>query len=102
MINKSKLSTPEWILQEFDSKEDYEKSKGVKKSKKKDEKIFKVKICPECRSDNVSIVLTGEDVKNSGEWECKKCKWIGKEIEEKELSGKEFMKYLSEKGEEGI
>ncbi len=100
MTNKSKLSTPEWILQEFDSKEAYEKFKGVKKSKNKDGKTFKIRVCPECGTDDVSVVLTGEDVKNSGEWECHKCKWVGKEIEEKELTEDEFMKYLDEKGEE--
>jgi len=44
--------------------------------------------------------LIGEEGKKADNWECKKCKWSGKDINEKELSENEFMKYLDEKGEE--
>ena len=96
-----KLSTPDWIKQGFDSKEAYEKSKGGKKSAKKTEgKTFKVRRCPKCKSDNVNVLLTGEEGKGKGEWECKKCKWTGRNIDEEEVSEEEFMEYLDEKGEE--
>lgn len=90
MAKKSKIQTPDWILNGNDE---------VKPTKKKG-KIFKIRICPECGSDNVSVVLVGEEGKNKGEWECKKCNWIGKNILEKEMSEEEFMIYLDEKGEE--
>jgi hypothetical protein len=122
----SKLSTPDWIKEGFDSKEAYEKSKGTKNhsdfgatksnsapsrrkkedfvGKKKTEKakgkIFKIRKCPKCNSDNVSVVLGSEEGKGKGEWECKKCKWIGRNVKEEEVSEEEFMKYLDEKGEE--
>ena len=95
---KSKLATPEWILKGYDSEEEYNKKKGIK-TKKKEGKTFKIRECPECKSDNVSVVLTGEEGKGSGEWECHKCKWTGTDVIEKELSEDEFMKYLDEKGE---
>jgi len=97
MGKESKLKTPDWILEGYDSKEDYEKAKGVSK-KKSSGKVFKIRKCPECGSDNVGVVLTGEEGKG-GEWECHKCKWIGRDVDEKELSEDEFMKYLDEKGE---
>ena len=116
---KGKLSTPAWILEGFDSPAEYEKAKGIKKKKTKDEKTaqnlknfgatksrtqdfagFRIKVCPKCGSDEVGVVLTGEEGKGAKEWECKKCKWQGRDIEEKELSEDEFMKYLDEKGEE--
>jgi len=96
-----KLSTPDWIREGFDSKDAYEKSKGIKKKKQgKEGKTFKVRECPKCHSDEVSVVLTGEEGKGAREWECRKCKWVGKNIDEKELSEDEFMKYLDEKGED--
>ena len=99
MPKKSKLATPAWILEGFDSEADYNKAKGVKKEKKAD-KTFNVKKCPECGSYDVNVVLTGEEGRGAKEWECKKCKWQGREIDEEELSEDEFMKYLDEKGEE--
>lgn len=88
---KSKLKTPDWIL------------KGGKPLKKKKEgKTFRVRKCPECGSDEVIVVLSGEEGKGTGEWECKKCKWMGKDIDEEELTEDEFMKYLDDKGEEVI
>jgi ribosomal protein L37AE/L43A len=109
---KSKLATPDWIREGFDSKADWEKSHGGgKKKKNTEEKTFKVKKCPKCGSYNVNVVLSEQegsdddkDLESSkkvvGEWECKKCGWTGKNIEEDELTEDEFMKYLDEKGEE--
>ena len=109
-----KLATPDWIKEGYDSKEEYEKKKGIK-SKKKDGKIFKIRKCPKCGSYKVQVVLTGEleseipsdssksqikEGKGSGEWECKKCKWTGRNVSMEEVSEDEFMKYLDEKGEE--
>jgi len=56
--------------------------------------------CPKCGSDKVNVVLTGEEGKGTREWECKKCKWKGKNVEEEELSEEQFMKYLDENGVE--
>ncbi|MBR9702179.1 hypothetical protein GOV13_04630 [Candidatus Pacearchaeota archaeon] len=110
MAKKKKLSTPEWILEGYDSPAAYEKSKGVKKKehrsvspknlnegRKKKGNTFKVRRCPECNSDEVSVVV-GEESK--GMWECKKCKWKGKDVKKEELTEDEFMKYMDDKGEE--
>ena len=111
MAKKSKLATPDWIKEGYDSPEEYAKSKG-KSIKKKDEKTFHVKKCPNCGSYDVHVVLSGnggEEIENedsipegkaTGEWACKKCKWHGKDVEEEELTEDQFMKYLDEKGEE--
>ena len=101
MVKKNKLATPEWILEGYDSEEDYEKAKGLDK-KKKSGKTFKIKECPKCGSDDVGIVLSNSDSEEGGgkEWECRKCKWSGTNIKEKELTEDEFMKYLDEKGED--
>ena len=95
------MKTPDWIIQGFDSKADWEKKQGVKSEKKKG-KIFKIKVCPKCGSYDVGLVLSNSDSETGGgkEWECKKCKWKGKNISEKELTEDEFMKYLDERGEE--
>ena len=90
-----KLKTPDWILQ---GKPNPNKKKNSKKSLS--EKTFKVRLCPKCKSDEVKLVLGKEEGKKADEWECKKCKWQGKNIEEKELTEEEFMKYLDDKGEE--
>jgi len=108
-----KLATPDWVKEGFDSKADWEKKHGVKKDKKTGGgKVFKLRICPKCGSDNVNVVLSGKDSgdvededsisdgKEVGEWECKKCKWHGKKVEEKEVTEDEFMEYLDKKGEE--
>lgn len=94
-----KLATPDWVKEGFDSKADWEKKHGMKKEKKEG-KVFKLRLCPKCGSDNVNVVLIGEEGKGTKEWECKKCKWTGKNIEEKELTEQEFMEYLDKKGEE--
>ncbi len=90
------MKTADWILEGFDSKADWEKAKGIKSTKKKG-KTFKIRECPKCKSDQVSVVVGKEKV---GEWECKKCKWKGSSVNEKELTEDEFMKYLDKKGEE--
>ncbi len=94
-----KLSTPDWIKEGFDSPEAYAKAKGIKKKKEKG-KTFKIRKCPKCGSNKVNVVLTGEEGKGAREWECKKCKWHGRNVEEEELNEEEFMKYLDENGEE--
>ncbi len=103
MAKKEKLSTPDWIKEGYDSEADYNKAKGIKKEKKNRRK-FKVKECPKCGSDDVGVVLSGNDSEEKGntgkEWECHKCSWKGFNVKEKELSEEEFLKYLDEKGEE--
>jgi predicted RNA-binding Zn-ribbon protein involved in translation (DUF1610 family) len=103
MAKKGKLATPAWIIEGYDSPADYEKAKGIKKEKKTS-KTFKVRLCPKCGSDNVGIVLSNidseEESRTGREWECHKCKWIGSNVKEKELTEDEFMKFLDEKGEE--
>jgi len=108
---KPKLATPDWILEGYDSEEDYNKAKGIKMAKpekiiskkdsgkvnktgKKSDKTFSVRVCPKCESDEVNVVV-GEDAK--GEWKCKKCKWQGREVKKQELNEEEFMEYLDRK-----
>jgi len=100
MAKKNKLATPAWIIEGYDSPEAYNKAKGKAKEKKKSEKTFKVRKCPECGSDEVSVVLGGDEGKGSKGWECKKCSWSGININEEELTEDEFMKYLDDKGED--
>ena len=73
------------------------------KSKKSKEKKFLIRKCPKCCGDNVGIVI---GTPKGDEWECRKCKWNGKDIKEIELNEqiKEetsprdvFMQYLQEK-----
>ena len=96
---KEKMKTSDWILEGYDSEEEYNKAKGIK-NKKISGKTFKLKRCPKCKSDEVGVVVGGEEGKGSKGWECKKCKWKGNDIKEDELSEEEFMKYLDDKGEE--
>jgi len=115
MAKKEKLATPAWILEGYDSLAAYNEAKGVKVEKKakatsskksdassKKGKTFKIRECPKCKSDEVGVVLSGSDSEDGGgdSWECRKCKWTGSEIKEKELTEAELMKYLDEKGEE--
>ena len=86
-----KLSTPDWIREGYDSKEKYEKAKGIKNKTKKSGKTYKVKQCPKCKSTDVAVVLVGEEGKKAKDWECKKCKWKGEDIQEKEVSEDEFL-----------
>ncbi len=103
MTKKKKLATPEWILEGYDSPEAYAKAKGVG-GKKKAGKTFKIRECPKCGSDEVGLVLSNSDAEedsNTGKsWECRKCGWVGSEVNEKELTEDELMKYLDEKEEE--
>ena len=96
---KSKLSTPDWIKEGYNSPGEYAKAKG-KTEKKKTGKIFKVRRCPECSSDEVGVILGGTEGKGSKGWVCRKCDWSGSDLKEDELTEDEFMKYLDEKGEE--
>lgn len=82
---KSKIQTPDWILKGSES----EKPKKVKG------KTFKVRECPKCGSDEMGVVI-GE----VGLWECRKCKWKGSDVKEREMDEEEFMKYLDDKGED--
>lgn len=92
-----KLETPEWIREGFDSKADWEKKQGKKVSSAKkaggagSDKTFKVRKCPKCGSGNVAVVLTGEEGKGARDWECKKCKWNGKNIKIEQVSEDEFL-----------
>ncbi len=99
-MSKEKLKTPEWILEGYNSPEEYNKAKGKPSKKEKDSRTFKIRECPKCHNDEVKVLLTGEEGKTAREWECKKCKWHGKDIEEEELTEDEFMKYLDDNGEE--
>ena len=99
MAKKGKLSTPDWIKEGYDSPAEYAKSKGLKK-KEKVGKTFKIRKCPECDSDEVGILLIGEEGKKAKDWECRKCKWKGSDVKEEELTEDEFMKYLDTKGED--
>jgi len=109
MAKKAKVATPAWILEGYDSPAEYNKAKGVKEEKKKSSpkasssggKTFKIRECPKCKSDNVGVVISGSDSETGGgkEWECRKCKWKGKDIIEKDLTEDELMKYLDKKGE---
>lgn len=118
---KSKLATPAWILEGYDSPTEYNKAHGLgssskkkkvedsevvskkSKSNKKGDKVFKVKKCPKCGSYDVEIVLSNldsEEESNTGKiWKCKKCGWQGENVKEEELTEEEFMKYLDDKGE---
>jgi hypothetical protein len=101
---KSKLATPEWILEGYDSPAEYAKAKGKPVEKKEKEKSFKIKVCPKCGSDDVGVALSNldsEEESNTGkQWECRKCRWKGEDVKDKTLSEDAFMKYLDEKGEE--
>jgi transcription elongation factor Elf1 len=91
MPKKSKVQTPNWILEGYDSKEEYEKAKGIK-TKKKIGKTYKIRKCPKCKNEQVSVLLGRDEGK--GEWGCKKCGWTGTNVIEEELNEDEFMEYL--------
>ena len=103
MAKKNKLATPDWILQGYNSEAEYNKVKGID-TKKKKEKTFKIRECPKCGSDDVSIVLSNSDSEDApgtdGEWQCNKCGWKGFDIKEMELTEDELMEYMDKKGEE--
>jgi len=93
---KKKLATPEWILEGYDSKEDYDRAKGVEGKKKKSGRVFKIRKCPECDSEKVGLVLSGSDAEEGGgtDWECHECGWSGNSVKEEELNEDEFMEYM--------
>lgn len=97
MAKKAKLETPAWIKEGYDSPEDYAKAQGKSVKKKASGKTYKVKICPKCKSENVGVVLVGEEGKGAKDWECRKCGWSGRNISEKELSEDDFLDYLDRK-----
>ncbi len=98
MAKKPKIKTPKWILEGYDSEEEYNKDKGIENKKEKG-KTFKIRECPKCNSDNVKLVV-GDSSKGPRKWECNECGWKGVEIIKKELTEDELMKYMDEKGEE--
>lgn len=85
----SKIKTPDWVLERGSSNSETRK----KKSSKKKLRSFKIRFCPNCGSDNVSVVLGNEEGKDKGEWHCRKCKWKGNNIKEIEINEKDFMDY---------
>jgi hypothetical protein len=95
MAKKEKLKTPDWIMEGYDSKEEYDKAHG-KSTKKPKGKIFKIRLCPNCGSDSVGVVLGQEEGRGNGEWECRKCKWKGKDVKIKEIGEDELLKFLKE------
>jgi DNA-directed RNA polymerase subunit M/transcription elongation factor TFIIS len=101
---KSKLKTPDWIIEGYDSPADYAKAKGGKVEKKEKVKKFKIRVCPKCGDDNVGVALSNldsEEESNTGkQWECRKCKWKGENVKEKDLTEDELMEHLDRKGEE--
>jgi DNA-directed RNA polymerase subunit M/transcription elongation factor TFIIS len=101
---KSKLKTPDWIIEGYDSPEAYAKAKGKSSPSKKEGKTFKIRVCPKCGSDEVGVSLSNldsEEESNTGkQWECRKCKWTGGNVKEKELTEDELMEHLDKKGEE--
>lgn len=103
MSKKSKLKTPAWILEGYDSEQDYNKAHGISNEKKKG-KTFSIRECPKCGSDDVGVVLSGSDEEensNTGkEWECKKCGWKGSDVIKKELTENELMEYIDKKESE--
>ena len=110
MAKKPKIQTPEWVLKGYNSEKEYLGKTGKKKPASG--KVFKIKKCPKCKSNDVKVVLTGKEgseeddsttssassqSKGRGEWECKKCKWRGKDVFEEEVSEDKFLEYLESK-----
>jgi len=92
------MKTSDWILEGYDSEEEYNKAKGIKTKKKG--KTFKLRRCPKCNSDEVVVVLGELEGKGTGTWGCKKCKWSGADVKKDELNEDKLMKYLDDKGVE--
>ncbi len=93
------MKTPDWILEGFDSEKEYNKKHKIKTKSRTPTstgKTFKIRRCPKCNSDDVFVVLGFDEGKGKGEWECKKCKWIGKNVKELGVSEEEFLE-LEEK-----
>lgn len=98
MAIKNKLATPAWIMEGYDSEEEYNKKKGISSTKRKG-KTFKIRECPKCGSDNVGVIISGKEGKGTKGWECHKCKWTGYDIKEEEFTEDELMKYMDKKNE---
>lgn len=92
MPKKKKLETPDWIREGFDSKEEYENSKGM--NKKKEGKAFKIKRCPNCGSSDVKVIIGGKEGQGSKGWECGSCSWQGEDVKVEEVSEQEFLEHL--------
>lgn len=97
-IPMGKIATPAWILEGYNSPAEYNKAKGIKKEKKPS-KSYKIKVCPECDSSEVRVILGMEEGKGTGEWECRKCGWTGLDVVDKTLSEEEFMEHIEKSGE---
>jgi len=97
MAKKPKIQTPEWVLKGYNSEKEYLGKTGKKKPASG--KVFKIKKCPKCKSSDVSVFLGIAEGKGKGEWQCKKCKWVGKTPFEEEVSEDEFLEYLESKEE---
>jgi len=82
-----KIKTPDWVL----------KGKEKKPAKKKVGKTYKIRKCPKCGSLDVAVVLGYKEGKGKGEWECKKCKWNGKNVNEEEVSEEKFLEMMEQK-----
>ena len=93
-MKKPKIQTPEWVLKGYNSEKEYLEKTG--KKKQPSWKVFKIKKCPKCKSRDISVFLGIDEGKGRGEWECKKCKWRGKDIFQEEVSEDEFLKCLEE------
>ena len=98
-----KLTTPDWILKgkpkpKTEKTSTTSSSKiGQSKEKNKLGKTYKLRVCPKCGSDDVGVMLVGQEGKRADNWECKKCKWNGKDIAEKEISEDEFLERAEKK-----
>lgn len=92
-----KVQTPAWILEGYDSPEEYNKKQSDDSSIKRIKKEHKVRKCPKCGSFDV-VVVTGEDAK--GLWRCGKCAWKGQDVAWEEMDDEEFMKYIDSKEED--
>lgn len=95
-MKKSKLSTPDWIREGYDSREEWEKDNGIKGGKDS-KKVFRIKKCPKCKSDEVRVLIGEEEAKNMKKWGCQKCGWKGATPLDEELSEEEFMRYMDDK-----
>lgn len=81
-----RIKTPDWVL------------KGKEKPKvKKAGKTYKIRKCPKCGSTDIGVVLGYEEGKGKGEWECKKCKWNGKNVNEEEVLEEKFLELMEKK-----
>lgn len=99
----SKIQTPDWIREGYDSPAEYAKAHGKKIEKKSSGKTYKIKKCPKCGGD-VRVVLSNmdsEEESNTGkQWQCKKCKWSGERVKEEEVDENTFLDYMDKLGDE--